>query len=143
AHVNWKQCAWKNLNDGKDSGLIKECVFNKLNDSTSLRVAFDGEFRVAFCQQCCRRWYITFNQNECSNPVPIDAVQHPSIVVANFNLHEHRHFGGYCEGIPRGQVRVGLWVGQCVGTNMGNADASTGWMSSTRIIVEEVPAPQA
>ena len=20
---NWKQCAWKNINDGKDSGLIK------------------------------------------------------------------------------------------------------------------------
>jgi len=28
---NWKECAWKNLNDGKDNGLIKASVFQHVH----------------------------------------------------------------------------------------------------------------
>lgn len=51
-----------------------------------------------------------------------------------------RHIEGYCENIPRGEVRVGFNVGNCAG--YGNVDAHSGWNSVSRIVVEEVPAPQ-
>ena len=57
------------------------------------------------------------------------------------NIHRHRHIEGYCNKVRRGQVRVGLWVGDCGG--YGNADASSGWNSVSRIVIEEVQPPQA
>ena len=48
--------------------------------------------------------------------------------------------GGYCERIPKGIVRVGINVGNCVGKKA--ADAYTVWNSVTRIMTEEVPPPQ-
>ena len=57
------------------------------------------------------------------------------------NLLHHRSFEGYCENIPRGAVRVELWVGQCFGQTLG--DAYTGWNSVSRIMIEEVSTPQS
>jgi len=57
------------------------------------------------------------------------------------NLHYHRSFEGYCENIPQGAVRVELWVGQCGSFNVG--DAHTGWISASRIIIEEVARAQS
>ena len=57
------------------------------------------------------------------------------------DLHRHRHIEGYCNQVPKGHVRVGFWVGNCA--SYGNADASTGWNSVSRIVIEEVPPPQA
>jgi hypothetical protein len=57
------------------------------------------------------------------------------------NIHRHRHIEGYCNGIPKDSVRVGFWVGDCKG--YGNADAYSGWNSVSRIVIEEVPPPQA
>ena len=57
------------------------------------------------------------------------------------NIHRHRHIEGYCNKVPRGYVRVGIWVGNCDG--FGNADANSGWNSVSRIVIEEVPPPQA
>ena len=51
-----------------------------------------------------------------------------------------RHIEGYCQNIPKGGVRVGINVGNCA--RHGNADAHSGWNSVSRIVVEEVPAPQ-
>ena len=56
------------------------------------------------------------------------------------DLHRHRHIEGYCNQVPKGHVRVGFWVGNCAGT--GNVDAHSGWNSVSRIVIEEVPAPQ-
>ena len=55
----------------------------------------------------------------------------------NHNLHRHRSFEGYCENIPQGAVRVELWVGQCSSGDTPG-DASTGWNSVSRIMIEEV-----
>ena len=57
------------------------------------------------------------------------------------NLHRHRHIEGYCNQVPKGHVRVGFWVGNCAG--YGNSDADSGWNSVSRIVIEEVPPPQA
>ncbi|XP_078367967.1 uncharacterized protein LOC144651823 isoform X1 [Oculina patagonica] len=139
---NWKQCVFKKLNDDKDTGLIKECVFNKSSDKTGLRVFWNGPLRIHNCHGCCRRWYFTFNGAECSAPAEIDGVVY---MVhgdgSKKNLHRVRQIEGVCEKVYKGIVRVGFWVGNC--RSYGSADAYTGWNSVSRIYVEEVPPPQA
>lgn len=44
---------------------------------------------------------------------------------------------GICEGVPAGLVDVGIWVGTCADYPKG--DASTGWNSVSRVIIEELP----
>ena len=56
-------------------------------------------------------------------------------------MHRVRQIEGVCEKVHKGSVRVGFWVGACVGYR--TADAVTGWISVSRIYVEEVPPPQA
>ncbi|XP_020623543.1 collagen triple helix repeat-containing protein 1-like [Orbicella faveolata] len=72
SYKNWKECAWKDLNDGKDNGLIKDCVFTKNFADTALHVYWTGALRIYRCTDCCKRWYFTFNGAECSSPLPID-----------------------------------------------------------------------
>ncbi|CAH3019022.1 unnamed protein product [Porites evermanni] len=140
---NWKQCVFPKLADGKDTGLIKDCVFEKRSDSTSLRVYWSGQLRIYNCDACCRRWYFTFNGVECSTPAAIDATvyMYKGSGSRKDNLHRPRHVEGVCDKIHKGKVRVGFWVGNCAG--YGNADAYTGWNSVSRIYVEEMPPPQA
>ena len=91
----------------------------------------------------CNRWFFKFNGNECSGPMTIEAVVYnvwPSSA-GNPNLLHHRSFEGYCENIPQGTVRVELWVGQCESGSLG--DAHTGYISVSRIIIEEVVRPQS
>ncbi|KXJ13864.1 collagen triple helix repeat-containing protein 1 [Exaiptasia diaphana] len=134
--INWKQCAWKKSED-KDNGLIKECIFRKKQTSTALRVFYGGNLRID-CQNCCKRWYFTFNGAECQGPLPIDGIFYTRI---HNDIHRHRHIEGYCTNIPAGQVRVGFWVGNCKGQGR-NADAHSGWNSVSRIVIEEVPPQQ-
>ncbi|XP_022796000.1 collagen triple helix repeat-containing protein 1-like [Stylophora pistillata] len=137
---NWKECSWSNLNEGKDIGLIKECLFTKNFSDTSLRVSWTGTLRVEGCTGCCKRWYFTFNGAECSGPLPVDGVVYPG-GASHQNPHRVRHIEGHCTNIHEGKVRVGFWVGNCQG--YGNHDAYTGWKAVSRIYVEEVPKPQA
>ena len=121
---------------------LQECLFNKLSDKTGLRVFWNGDLRIHNCHDCCRRWYFTFNGAECSAPEAIDGVvymRHGD--GGKKNLHRVRQIEGVCEKVAKGNVRVGFWVGNCVG--YGSADAWTGWNSVSRIYVEEVPPPQA
>ncbi|XP_078368057.1 collagen triple helix repeat-containing protein 1-like [Oculina patagonica] len=139
----WKQCVFKNLNDGKDIGLIRECVFQKQSDNTGLRVFFNGPLRIYNCNGCCKRWYFTFNGAECTAPDAIDGVVYMATGAspnAIKDLHRVRMIEGVCEKVSKGEVKVGFWVGNCAG--YGAADAYTGWNSVSRIYVEEVPPPQ-
>lgn len=139
---NWKHCVFKNLNDNRDNGLIKECIFNKTSASTGLRVFYNGAFRLRNCDRCCKRWYFTFNGTECSAPAAIDGVLYIARGKSPLeNPHRVRHIEGVCETVPEGIVVVGFSVGNCNG--YGNADAYTGWNSVSRIFVEELPPPQA
>jgi len=139
--TNWKQCVWKNLNDDRDRGKIKDCSFNKLQSDTAVKVSFQGIMRVYGSSTKCNRWFFKFNGNECSGPMTIEAVVYNGWPSGSPNLHHHRSFEGYCENIPQGTVRVELWVGSCPsGDTLG--DAYTGWMSVSRIMIEEVSRPQ-
>ena len=82
-----------------------------------------------------------FNGNECSGPRTIEAVVYNGWPSGSPELLHHRSFEGYCENIPQGAVRVELWVGQCGGRTLGNAD--TGWESVSRIMIEEVSRSQS
>ena len=52
-----------------------------------------------------------------------------------------REIEGACGNIPKGKVRVGFWVGDCAGYD-AEAHARTGFRSTSRIYVEEIPPPQ-
>ena len=58
------------------------------------------------------------------------------------NIHKHSQIGGYCEGIGKGTIRVGLMVGDCGHGYKSGYNAYTGYVSTTRIVIEEVPPPQ-
>ncbi|XP_078368031.1 uncharacterized protein LOC144651857 isoform X2 [Oculina patagonica] len=139
SHMNWRECTWKK-SDGKDSGVIQNCEFMKNFTDTALHVYFAGILRISNCDDCCSRWYFTFNGAECSSPGPIDGAFYMQSG-KNHNLHRHRHIEGHCNNIHKGKVRVGFWVGSC-NTGHKNADAYTGWATMSRIFIEEVPKAQ-
>ena len=55
----------------------------------------------------------------------------------NQKIIRHRHIEGYYNQLPKGQVQVGFWIGNCA--NSGKTDAQSGWNSVSRIVVEKVP----
>ena len=99
-----------------------------------------GNIRIQGCTACCKRWYFTFNNAECSNPAPIDGALFQG---TNINIHRPTNIEGYCGGIAAGKVRVGFYIGNCVGHRFNRADAYTGWNQANRIIIEEVEPPVA
>ena len=86
----------------------------------------------------CNRWYFTFNGNECSGPIPIDALYHTAGI--SINSHRAVTIEGLCSGIKAGVVNVEFKVGACVGYLVG--DAYTSWNGHNRVIIEEVNPPQ-
>ena len=109
---------------------------------TALHVYFAGNLRIYNFDNCCSRWYFTFNGAECSSPGPIEGAFYMRFGKGPAqNLHRHRHIERHCNNIHKGKVRVGFWVGNC---NNGHpsADASTGWTEMCRIFIEEVPKAQ-
>ena len=79
-----------------------------------------------------------------SKPNTIDAVDVIARHLSNndINIHKHSQIGGYCEGIGKGAVRVGLAVGDCGHGYKSGSDAYAGYISTSRILIEEVPPPQ-
>ena len=109
----------------------------KISICVALRVVYQGNFHL-HCDNCCNRWFFTFNGAECSDPLPIDAAWY----LSSHTHYTHRHgaIKGYCDNIHKGKIRVGINIGNCPG--YGNSDGSTGWMSVSRLIIEEAPRPQ-
>ena len=85
------------------------------------------------------RWYFTFDGAKCTKPATIEGIVY--IESTKDNPHRHRHIEGYCNEVPKGHIRVGFWIGTCEGHSLG--DGHTGWKSMSRIVIEEVPPPQA
>ena len=115
-------------------------MFTKNFSDTSLHVYWTGALRIYQCTNCCKRWYFTFNGAECSGPLPIDGIVFLGATKSQ-NPHRVRHIEGHCNNIHKGKVRVGFWVGNCQAYG-GGADAYTGFISVSRIFIEEVPKPQ-
>ncbi|XP_035678892.1 collagen triple helix repeat-containing protein 1-like [Branchiostoma floridae] len=139
ARVNIKQCAWKDLNNGADSGKIVECAFNKVAPTSVLRLTWSGSTRVRPTTACCKRWFFTLNGSECNSPFPIDSLMCTN-GASSVNIHRATTIDGLCYNLPAGPVTVALNVGNREGWTEC-ADANTGWNSYSRIIVEEVNIP--
>ena len=120
--------------------VLQNCDFVKKYPDSSLHVYYAGNLRYALCDNCCSRWYFTFNGAECSSPGTIDGALY-LLIGRNHNPHLHRHIEGHCNNIQKGKVRVGFWVGKCFSGHT-LADAQTGWHSLSRIFIEEVPKAQ-
>ena len=116
---------------------LQDCVFDKKRDDTALRVVYQGNFYLN-CNNCCKRWFITFNGAECSGPMPIDVVWW----MLNINQQSHKPgaIEGYCDNIHKGKIRVGINIGNCAGH--GNSNGHTGWGSVSRLMIEEVSRSQ-
>ncbi|XP_077990064.1 collagen triple helix repeat-containing protein 1-like [Glandiceps talaboti] len=132
--VNIKQCAWNNLNDGRENVIIKDCIFDKKSEDTAIRVTWNGNLRSLSSSGSCVRWYFTFDGVECLKPFAIDSVIHTHTGV---NIHRSTSVEGICFGIPAGRVDVEFRVGTC-STGHAMGDAYTGWASVSRVIVEEI-----
>ena len=104
--------------------------------STYLKVTASSSVRIKGCADFFARWFITFDGQECA-PTPIDGVVY---IEVNRNFHRPNVIIGHCNIKKGGFVNVAFNVGLCHGFFTG--DAMTEWNSSTRIIVEEVEAPQ-
>ena len=101
------------------------CDFTKLKSGTFLRVVYMGVTRIRSCKACCKRWYFTFNSNECSKPAPIDGIVYHSV---DINIHRSTNIEGYCGGIPAEKTQVGFNVGDCT-----RSGASIGGEASWRV----------
>jgi len=99
-----------------------------------------GNIRIQGCTTCCKRWYFTFNDAECTDPAPIDGALYQSL---NIDIHRPTNIEGYCGGIAAGKVRVSFSVGNCKVSFNTNGDAFTGSNQANRIIIEEVEPPVA
>ena len=111
-------------------------MFTKIRADTSLRVVYQGNFWLS-CNNCCKRWFISFNGAECNGPMALDAVLWVRKAVEE---HKPGSIEGYCQNIHKGKIRVGINIGNCKG--YGNSNGYTGWNSVSRLIIEEVPRPQ-
>ena len=107
-----------------------------------MKVVASSDMRIYGCNDCCKRWFITFDGQECST-VAIDGIVFMEFGAGtrHKNLHRPRVIRGHCRIDKQGAVNVALNVGKCK-HRPKNVDAYTGWESSTRIYIEEVVAPQ-
>jgi hypothetical protein len=85
------------------------------------------------------QWYFTFDGAECKKPAIIEGVAY--VQSTQDDPYRHRHIEGYCNQVPKAHVRVGFWIGKCDNYNL--TSGYTGLQSMCRIVIEEVPPPQA
>ncbi|CAM4696107.1 unnamed protein product [Leuciscus chuanchicus] len=119
----------------------QECTFTKQRVTSALRVLFSGSLRLKCKTACCQRWYFTFNGAECVSPLPVESIiyldQGSPEFNSTINIHRTTSVEGVCGGVGKGLVDVAVWVGTC--GDYPHGDASTGWNSVSRVIIEELP----
>ena len=144
-HPQWSHCAIPENPDGDlDNGPIPtlNCTINKTMADSSLRVTFNGVIRLTDCSECCMRWFLTIDGEECLDPAPIDAVLY-SINASSVNIHRGSTIAGICSGTASGDIGLGehtvtLNVGMCDGFNE-TYNAFTGLNSVSAFTLEEMP----
>ncbi|CAK8678203.1 unnamed protein product [Clavelina lepadiformis] len=137
---NMKQCAWNMYNFALSVGPVQTCSFIKKKKSTVLMVEWHGATRLKCSQteSCCSRWYFLFDGTECLDPQPIDAIIFLSTADEVLNFYKTMSIVGSCRGLSAGVHDVTLWVGECNG-GYERGLVRTGWNSSSRIIIRELP----
>lgn len=131
---------------------IQTCSFSKRSADTALRVAWDGNIALSSCNDCCMRWFLTVNGEECSDPGPIDIALSQSLPGdASYDLTRPASIVGICNGYSNstmlpGDYTVELRVAACEVTDENNPAAVpeagntiTGQNSVSRFVIEEIP----
>ncbi len=108
-----------------------------MTNTSFLYVKVQTAMRIMDCEKCCKRWYVTFDGEECK-PVPIDGIVYISNGTAQ-NIHRTSVISGHCQLNKANTIKVALNIGNCYKYSDG-ADAYTGWNSATRIYLEEMKA---
>ncbi|XP_066931744.1 uncharacterized protein [Clytia hemisphaerica] len=127
---NWKECKWNNIQDSRTRGLIKECSFVKKYPHTYVKVTVVTNVHIR--SNTGKRWFVTFDNKECSHQTPI------GLFVSNVTGFTPFYLTGSCLVNKTGIVLIGFHV------QNGSVVAYTGHgNSSTNIIIEEVIPPQA
>ena len=65
-HLQRMAYSWKLLIHWVFYLFLQDCQFTKTKDDTALRVVYQGNLYLGGCNNCCKRWFITFNGAECS-----------------------------------------------------------------------------
>ena len=111
-HPNWEHCAIPfPIPEGtRDSGPLDTLScgrnFNKTSPDTALQVTFNGNMRLTDCSDCCTRWFLTINGEECVDPAPIDAVIY-TVNGTLVNIHRGSTITGICERVGSGRIGAG------------------------------------
>ncbi len=58
----------------------------KITGDSIIRATFNGNIRVTGCHDCCMRWFLTLNGEECVDPAPLEAVIYSTDAEA-VNIH--------------------------------------------------------
>ena len=127
-------------------------MINKEEDYTVLKASWYGNIALEGCAECCMRWYLTIDGQECTNPEVIDgAIKQDLQISQPFLSRRPAAISGICYGpneagdnarFPTGAHTVDLFVGPCDGSNE-TFSVFTGYNSNNRFILEEIPPPNA
>ena len=71
---------------------LQSCSIYKQKTDSALYVAFGANMGITGCDSCCKRWYFTFNNVECS-PITIDGIIYQENSVDMSSLM-HRNIAG-------------------------------------------------
>ena len=151
-YPNWLQCVTDMpLNSTVNDSTVMTCHFAKQRVDSTLRVAWDGNIAVVGCDNCCMRWFITINGQECLDPGPIDIAIRQDLTDLDedirFDDYRPASVVGYCRGneaggFSAGSYTIGLSVGACSNSDneeITTSEVMTGYNSVSRFIIEEVP----
>ena len=128
-----------NLERERNVGAIAVVEVYKENSHTVFRLTWEGNFRKRGCADCCSRWWIEIDGSQCSDYERIE-----TSITSNsaLDIAIPTTLTGYCiksGNIPLsyGNHQIKVVVGHCPNTRIVNS--GSGFFSSSRLIVEEVP----
>ena len=90
---------------------LQSCTITKQKSDSALYVAYGANMRTTNCHGCCKRWYFTFNNAECSSPTKIDGAVY-QVNTNSMNLHRHRNISGRYEIVQRSTTQLHHQPGQ-------------------------------
>lgn len=106
-------CTFESRTDPNKFFFFQECIFTKKDPNSVLRVVYEGNLQIGLCQDCCKRWYFIFDDAECNNPGPIDAIVSGGLS-RDYPFYSYGRIEGFCERrFSSGPIRIGLQMENC------------------------------
>ena len=126
-------------NAERNLGSVAQVRFNKRHEHTVLKLTWEGNFRKKSCSNCCAKWWFTIDGSACTAFEDIYTSIASSVA---YDIFFPTTLTGVCfasSGLPLGAGKhfIALQVGNCDNSRIANS--ATGFGSSSRIIVEELP----